>query len=208
MSPVGAVTDDGGPGRVPQADQLSGGDDRAPRGRGRSVALVLLVLLAAALYGAERWESRRQLDALLTAGTEVEAVVGDSRRSLGGLVQYSNGLLARTDLSPKQRAAVLSTFAVDAERFPPRTVEAREALEQVRPLPWDGELRAARAALLARVDAWTGFVAGAVEAPDTLLLERRATRPAREAAAAALEDAADGRADDRVSALQQALLSR
>lgn len=47
-----------------------------------------------------------------------------------------------------------------------------------------------------------------MKAPDTLLLERRATLPVRENTAATLEDAADGRARGRVSALQQALLSR
>lgn len=149
MSPVGAVLDDGGFERVAQGDQLSAGrDDRAPRPRprprtprrGRSVALVLLVLLAAGLYGAERRQSRRQFEALLAAGAP--AALG--RRAARG-----------------------------------------------------------RAALLARVDAWTGLVAGAVEAPDTLLLERRAALPVREDAAATLEAVGDGRARDRVPALQQ-----
>ena len=190
------------------AEQLaSGADDARPR-TGLRVGVVLAAVLVAALYGVVRWESDRQYDALLSAAVDAERVVQDSRRSLGGMVQYSSGLLARTDLGPEQRAAVLDSFAVDAERFPPRMQAPRAAVADVRPLPWDGELRDARDAYLARVDAWTGFVAAALEEPETLLLERRATRPAREQAAAALEAASDGRGGDRLATVRDALLGR
>ena len=187
-------------------DELASGTERRrPRLR---LALVLLAVLAVAAYGVARWESDRQYEALLDAAVDTEKVVQDSRRSLGGLVQYSNALLARSDLAPAQRAAVLDTLAVDARRFPPRVEGPRAAAAAVRPLPWDGELRAARDAYLARVDAWTRFVAAAQDEPDSLLLERRATRPAREAAAEALAAAADGRAPDRLAQVQAALLGR
>lgn len=137
MSPVGAALDDGGFKRVPQGDQLSGGATTAHPAAGA---------------GRWRWCCWCYSPPRSTVPSGGRAGASSTRcwPSLGGLVQYSNALLARTDLSPQQRAAVLSTFAVDAERFPPRTTEARQALERVRPLPWDGELREARAALLAR----------------------------------------------------------
>ena len=52
------------------------------------------------------------------------------------------------------------------------------------------------------------FVEQAQAEPDTLLLERRATRPAREEAARAVEAAADGRATDAVGRLSRAMVSR
>jgi hypothetical protein len=190
----------------PQREELTSENVAAPRRTWWVLALVAL-LVAGGLAGI-RWEEQRRLDALLAAAEDAEQVVNDSRRSLGGLVRYSNGLLARTDLAPEQRAAVLDTFAVDAQRFLPRMAGPRAAVADVSPLPWDGELADARDAYLARIDAWTGFVAAAVEEPDTLLLERRATRPAREAAAAALIEAADGRVDERVGELRTTLLMR
>jgi hypothetical protein len=190
------------------ADELTGG--RAdPRSRPRvPAALLLAVLLGAAGHGAVRWESARQYDALLAAAAHAEQVVVDSRRSLGGLVQYSSGLLARTDLQPAQRRAVLASFAVDARRFPPRVEQARAQAAAVRPLPWDGELAQARDAYLTRLDAWTGFVAAAQDQPDTLLLERRATRQARLDAARTLDAAADGRSSHRLDLVRDALLGR
>jgi hypothetical protein len=181
------------------------GGSASPR---RRALLVAVVAVAALVFVGARWESERQLDALLTAATDTEAVVHDSRRSLGGMVAYTGALLSRSDLEPAQRAAVLDSFAVDAGRFPPRVEEPRAALERVRPLPWDGDLAAARDAYLERIDAWTRFVSEAQDSPDTLLLERRATRPAREAAAEAVQDAADGRRAEQVAALSEALLGR
>ena len=189
------------------ADVLSGGDERPPRRR-RTALLVVVVLLVVGAVGLERWERQRQLDALLAAAADAEQIVLDSRRSLSGLVSYSGAVLARPDLEPSQRAALLSSFAADTSRYPPRMARPRSAVAQVRPLPWDGELEQARAAYLARIDAWTSFVASAVEQPDTLLLERRSTRPARETAATALVAAADGRRDARVEEVRTRLLSR
>lgn len=189
-------------------DEIAGAREPTPGSRWRAGVAVALVALALGLLALERYESQRQLDDLLAAAADTEQVVGDARRSLGGLVNYSNGLLARTDLEPEQRAAVLDSFAVDAGRFPPRMEQPRAAVEQVRPLPWDDELAGARQAYLDRVDAWTAFVASAVDAPDTLLLERRATREVREQAAAALLEAADGRSAAAVTEIREALLSR
>jgi hypothetical protein len=174
-------------------DQIVSGRDDGPPRRLRTGALLLVAALVGLAVLGARWESQRQLDALLAAATDVEQVVHDSRVSLGGMVQYSNGLLARTDLEPAQRAAVIDSMVVDAQRFPPRVAAARSAVEQVRPLPWDEELRAARDAYLARIDAWTGFVTSAQEQPQSLLYERRETRPARVAAAEALAAAAGDR---------------
>jgi hypothetical protein len=183
------------------ADQLlSGRDDDRPH-RLRAVVLLALVVVVGLALVAARWESRRQLDALLAAATEVERVVHDSRVSLGGMVQYSNGLLARSDLEPAQRAAVVDSMVVDAQRFPPRVAAARAEVERVRPLPWDDDLRAAREAYLARIDVWTGFVTGAVDLPESLLYERRETRPARLAAAEALAAAAGERGQGLVEQL-------
>lgn len=184
------------------------GVEPSRRSRLGGAVLAALLVLGLAAVALERWESRRQLDALLQAATRAEQVVQESRRSLGGLAQYSGGLLARSDLGPAQRAAVLDTFAVDARRFPPRVADARAALDRVRPLPWDDELADARAACLARIDVWTAFVEAAQAEPDALLLERQATRAEREAAARAVQAAADGRAGPQVAALTESLLSR
>jgi hypothetical protein len=189
-------------------DELASGREDVRVRSGLALASLLLAALAAAGWGLARWESARQYDALLEAAVDAEQVVRDSRRSLGGLVQYSGGLLARTDLAPAQRQAVLASFAVDARRFPPRVQGARAQAAAVRPLPWDGELAVARDAYLARLDAWTGFVAAAQDQPDTLLLERRATRQAREDAARALAAAADGRSSDELDLVRAALLGR
>lgn len=70
------------------------------------------------------------------------------------------------------------------------------------------ELARARTAYLERIDAWTSFVARAQEQPDTLLLEPRTTRPAREAAAEALLAAADGRSSEQLDDVRAALLRR
>jgi hypothetical protein len=197
------------PGRGPApAEELAGGSDRPGRRGRRTAGLVALLVVALLGTGAEQWESRRQLDALLVAAADVERVVQDSRRSLSGVAGYSAALLARPDLGPEQRAAVLSTFAEDARRFPPRTAPARVALEQVRPLPWDRELHAARKACLARLDAWTAVVEDGQDEPLLLLQERRTTRAEREAAAGALRAAAGGRAAEQVDSLRQSLLRR
>jgi hypothetical protein len=189
------------------ADQLSSGRDERPRRLRSLLGLGVLSVVVLLVLGA-RWESQRQLDALLAAAGDTEKVVQDSRRSLGGMVQYSNGLLARTDLTPSQRGAVLDSMAVDADRYPPRVAAPRTAVEQVRPLPWDDDLRRAREAYLVRIDAWTAFVAAAQQEPDTLLWERRATRPAREAAVKALEAAAGGRSPERLDQVRTAMLRR
>jgi hypothetical protein len=198
------------PGQEPSgtADELSGGSDRPGWSRRRRWLLVALLVAVTAAAGGAQWESRRQLDALLLAASDVERVVQDSRRSLAGLVHYSSALLTRTDLAPEQRAAVLGTLAADAQRYPPRTQAPRAALAGVRPLPWDSDLREARAAYVARLDAWTALVEAAQDDPLRLLYERRDTRDQRQAAARTLEAAADGRAAEQVAALQRDLLGR
>lgn len=185
-------------------DELVGGPGRERSAWWSRVALVVVVLAAVGV-GVERYEHQRQLDALLTAAADAEQVVDDSRRSLAGLVQYSSQLLSRSDLAPEQREAVLASFALDAQRFPPRMARPRAALEDVRALPWHDELASAREAYLDRVDAWTAFVDGVQADPSSLLFERRATRPSREAAAQALSAAAD---DERVREISATLLSR
>lgn len=188
------------------SDQLvSGRDDGRPH-RLRGVALVVVAVLVALGVVGARWESQRQLDALLAAAEDAEQVVRDSRTSLGGMVQYSGALLARPDLEPAQRAAIVDSMAVDAQRFPPRMAGPRAEVVQVRPLPWDDDLQRAREAVLARIDAWTAFVAATQERPDTLLLERRVTADARQAAVEALVAAASGRSSDRVERLSGELL--
>jgi len=184
------------------ADLLtSGRDDGRGGSRRRRAVTVLVVLLVVGAVAAERWESDRQRDALLDAAVAAEAVVQDARRSTTGMVQYTGSLLARPDLDVAQRTAVLDSLAVDARRFPPRIAEHRAAVAQVRPLPWDEDLADARAAVLARIDAWTAFLDSTAQQPETLLFERRATRPAREQAAQALAGLGDPRGDQLVERL-------
>jgi hypothetical protein len=166
----------------------------------------VLLLLAGAVV--ERQVRSARFEQFLTAAGDAEQVVTEARTSLGGLVRYSNGLLGRTDLRPTQRVAILDTFALDAGRFVPRMQARREAVAAVEPLPWDGDLAAARDAYLARIDAWLLQIEKAQEDPDRLLRERRDTRLARVAAADALEEVAGRRSPDEVEALTKALLTR
>ena len=191
------------------ADTLSGGaDDAAPRRRWLFPLLIALAVVALAATGLERWERQRQLDRLLDGAQATEQVIADSRRSLAGLVTYSEPLLSRSDLEPAQRAAVLDSLAVDAARFPPRLLAPRSIIEDVRPLPWDDDLETARQAYLERIDAWTALVDATRAAPEDLLFERRLSEPEREAAARALLEAAGDRSADRVDDVRSSLLPR
>lgn len=175
-------------------DVLAGGLGDAPPRRWPRVLLALLLVAGVAL-AAEQWERQRGRAALVDAALDAEQVVVSARASLAGLVAYSGGTLARSDLAASQRQALLSTFARDAQRFVPRMTARRDAVAAVRVLPWDDDLRAARQRYLERLDGWTSFVTATGDDPGSLLLERRHTREQRERAAAALRTAAGADAD-------------
>ena len=166
-------------------DVLTAGDDDARPRRWPRVLLVLLLLAGGAGVGLEQ-DRQRQRAALVDAAVDAEQVVGAARTSLAGLVSYTSATLSQPGLAPEQRQALLATFARDAQRFVPRMRSRRAAVAEVRVLPWDDALRDARTAYLARVDGWTALVESSVDDPQSLLLERRHTREARERASAAL----------------------
>lgn len=182
---------------APAPEVLSGAPDDAPASRWPRVVLALLLLVGAGAAVAQ-WEQQRQRAALLAAVEDAERVVGDSRTSLAGLVAYSSGALAQPGLGAPQRRALMSTFAQNAQRYVPRMQARRDAVADVRVLPWDDALRRARAAYLERMDGWTAFVTASLEDPPSLLLERRYTRADREQAVTALRTAAGRDADDVV----------
>ena len=181
-------------------DVLSGSPDTPPRRWPR--VLLVLALLVGVGVAVEQWERQRQREALLAAAADAERVVGDARTSLAGLVRYSGGTFAQAELGGPQRQALLDTFAADTRRFVPRVAGPRQAVADVRVLPWDDELRRARAAYLARLDDWTSYAGGSVDDPESVFFERRVTSEERSRAAAALTGLGDD-ADEVV-----ALLSR
>jgi hypothetical protein len=189
---------------VAAVDEIASGRERAPSLL-RLVALGVVLALVAGGVAVLRWERQRQLDARISAASSAERVVSDQRRSLAGLFRYSEALLGRSDTQPAQRAAVLASFSADAARFRPRIAAPRAAVAEVRPLPWDADLAAARPACLARIDAWSAAVEAGRDDPDLLLAEPRDTRAARARAADALETAAGSSGGEALKALTRSL---
>jgi hypothetical protein len=188
------------------ADMIAGGHERS-RSRLRVVALVLAVLAVVA-YAGVRADRDRQVHALVASAARAEQVVADAARSLAGLVAYSDAALSHADLGSAQRDAVLQSFVRDSERFRPRMAAPRAAVAAVRVMPWDGRLRAARAAVLARIDAWTAAVDAAPRDPDLLLTVRRDTRGLRQQTADLLLAVAGPRDDPELDRLVSSLRGR
>lgn len=195
-------------GSAEPVDALVSGPEPSRRRRALLVVVVVLALLCAAGAVAARWERQRQLDALVGAAAEAERVIAAQHTSLYGLYGYTAAELARTDTGAAQRAALLAVFSTDAGRFRPRMAAPRAQASSVHPLPWEGDLSRARAAVLARIDAWTAAIDASQADPDRLLSERRDTQAERVGAADALLAASDGHADAALAGVLTSLRGR
>lgn len=189
-------------------DLLVGGSGAVRRRPVLRLLVVALAVLAVAGYAGVRLDRGRQVDALIAGAAQAEQVVSDAERSLAGLVRYSQGTLSAPDLGAEQRDAVLQSFVRDAERFRPRMAAPRARVAGVRVAPWDGRLREARTAVLARIDAWTAALDAARAEPDRLLTQRRDTGALRGRAAASLVTAAGGRGGTALRRLVAELVGR
>lgn len=122
------------------------------RTRWALTALVAGLLLLGAGWGWDQERRSGELDALLTCVTGGQSSIGYAERRVAGITQYVSSSLTK-DLPAATRNGIHQLISGAAGQSLPGLRQAARSCREVSPLPWHGELRAARQAYLAHLDA-------------------------------------------------------
>lgn len=152
-----------------------------PRGLAAALAVVALLLVVG-----DRVARDREVDALLRGvQTGQEAAVYADRR-LAGTVQYASGSLTSSSVPAAVRADLRRLVQREASGQLPPLQAARDDVARVRPLPWHGAVRTARASALAHLDARLEHLRAVARDLRTLYAPRPAVTMSAERARTAL----------------------
>ena len=166
------------------------GTERRPSRRGRRTAVLLSTVLLVGAFGLDRWQERREVDALLRCVTSAQADAVYADRRILAAVQYTSPLLFRPSVPASLRASLEGLVQAAARETAPPLRVSRAACAAGTVLAWHDAQRRARTRYLAYLDVRIDDLRGVGADIDVLFaphpdLERRLT-VARDAVLAAV----------------------
>ena len=151
-----------------------------PRGLLAALAVVALLLVVGEVA------QDREVDALLRGVQAGQQASVYADRRLAGTVQYVSGSLTSASVPPAVRADLRRLVQREAAGQLPPLQAARDDVAKVRPLPWHGSVRTARASALAHLDARLGHLRAVASDLRALYAPRPAVTSSAERARAAV----------------------
>jgi hypothetical protein len=132
-----------------------------PRRRPRRVPtalVVLVVLIAIVAVGLNNVTEQRELDRLLARVASAQEAIAYSNRRVAATVDYTQPLLFGASVPARVRAGLQQLVADSAAGQVAGIRQERDAAARVAVVPWHRTMRAARAALVAYLDARVAYL--------------------------------------------------
>jgi hypothetical protein len=136
------------------ADILTNGREERPT-RQRTIPrwmTLVVVLLVAAGFAADRWQHQREVDQVLHGAVAGRQSVYFAEARVGGMLQYLTPLLFRDGLTPSMQSSLDGLLQQAASDGAQSLRESRAALAGSYVLPWHQAARTARDAYVAYLD--------------------------------------------------------